>query len=133
MREIYIKDQFPKKKKVEIRSVEVGDDEEEAENAFQVQPIENEEEVVEEQTSSNHEPKDLVKVKFEKFVQLVANHDFKTVMQKHPDEDVIVKTDLLADLANAHNEDDGNKNWHIILAAGIILGIIAAYILFKFF
>lgn len=129
MREIHIRDESSRRKKGESsKNVEVIE-ETEAENTFDVNPLE-----AKKIESENVEgAKDYVKVKFEKFVELMANHDFKSVLQKHADEDMILKTNLLTDLANAHTDEGKNKNWPVIFAIGIVLGIIAAYILFKFF
>jgi len=77
---------------------------------------------------------DKVKVKFEKFVQLVATHDFEEVMENHPEEDIIISTDLLADLANAHEEDDenGGRKLPVIFLIGVILGIVVTYLLIQY-
>ena len=80
-----------------------------------------------------HEPGDKVKVRFENFVQLVATHDFEGVMKAHADEDIVVSTNLLTDLANAHEEEprEGKKT-PIILIVGILIGIIVTYVLIRF-
>lgn len=77
------------------------------------------------------EPSDRVKVRFEKLVQLIATHNFQEVIKLHPEEDVILSTNLLADLANAHEESTGEKKMPVILAVGVIIGVAIAYILFK--
>lgn len=79
-------------------------------------------------------PSDAVKVKFSKFIQLVATHDFEEVMKQHGDEDVAISGDLLTDLANSHEEasrDQGRK-LSIILLAGIIIGIVITYLVTRF-
>ena len=73
---------------------------------------------------------DRVKVKFDKFVNLIATHAYEEIFEKYNDEDVIVSTDLLADLANAHEEKQMGKMPFIFLF-GILLGILAAYFLMK--
>lgn len=76
---------------------------------------------------------DKVKVKFEKFVQLVATHDFEEVMKKHAEEDIVMSTNLLTDLANAHVEEEGHgKKIPIFLIVGIIIGIVATYLIIRF-
>lgn len=83
--------------------------------------------------AESKEARDKVKVKFEKFVQLVATHDFEEVMQKHADEDIILSTNLLIDLANAHEEEEtGNKKLPIFLVVGIIIGVVITYLLIRF-
>lgn len=80
------------------------------------------------------EPGDKVRVNFEKFVQLVATHDFEEVMKAHAKEDIILSTNLLTDLANAHEEDEPSSSSRlpIIFAVGMLLGIVIAYIIIRF-
>ena len=79
------------------------------------------------------EPGEKVKVKFEKFVQLVATHDFEGVMKRHAEEDIIVSTNLLTDLANAHEEQPSeNKKMPIIFIVGIIIGVALTYFIVRF-
>ena len=73
---------------------------------------------------------DRVKVKFDKFVNLIATHAYEEIFEKYNNEDVIVSTDLLADLANSHEEKQMGKTPFIFLF-GILLGILAAYFLMK--
>ncbi len=73
---------------------------------------------------------DRVKVKFDKFVNLIATHAYEEIFEKYNDEDVIVSTDLLADLANAHEEKQIGKT-HFLFLFGILLGIVATYFLMK--
>jgi len=131
MREIHIKDDSKKTAsgRVSRKNVEPI----EAENEFEVQTIEEEEAPKFVNTSLEDEAKDYVKVKFRNFVQLIANHDFKSVIDRHTEDDIVMKSDLLTDLANAHSEEKKDGNQPIVLAIGILLGIAAAYILFKFF
>lgn len=79
------------------------------------------------------EPGEKVRVKFENFVQLVATHDFEEVMKKHGDEDVIMTTNLLADLANAHEEaENPGKKIPIYIVVGILIGVVVTYLLIRF-
>ena len=75
-------------------------------------------------------PHEKVKLKFEKFVALVASHDYEDVFDRHRNEDVIISTDLLTDLANAH-EEKGDRKIPLIFIFGIILGIVITWILLK--
>lgn len=72
-----------------------------------------------------------VKIKFDKFVNLIATHAYEEIFENHLDEDVIVSTDLLADLANAHEEKEGNKKIPIFFFIGILLGVVIAWILLR--
>lgn len=83
---------------------------------------------------SELEPSDYVKVRFTKFVQLVATHNFEQAMKEHGDEDVIVPTNLLTDLANAHEEapQENKKKLPLIFLVGIVIGIIVTYIVLRF-
>ncbi len=80
------------------------------------------------------EPSEKVKVKFEKFVQLVATHDFEDVMKRHAEEDIILSTNLLTDLANAHEEQEpqSGKKLPIIFIIGIIIGVVLTYLVIRF-
>lgn len=79
------------------------------------------------------EPGEKVKVNFEKFVHLVATHDFEEVMKKHEGEDIIVSTNLLTDLANAHEEEpDHSRKIPIFFIVGIIVGIVVTYLIVRF-
>ncbi len=79
------------------------------------------------------EPSDKIKVKFEKFVQLVATHDFEGVLSKYKDEDIIMSSNLLTDLASAHEEvETHNPRIPIWVISGIIVGIIITYLILRF-
>lgn len=76
---------------------------------------------------------DYVKVKFGKFVQLVASHDFEEVIKARGEEDVLVGSNLLTDLANAHEErSDETRKLPVMFLVGIILGIIITYLVMQF-
>lgn len=78
------------------------------------------------------EPGERIKVKFEKFVQLVATHDFEGALKKHADEDIIVNSNLLTDLANSHEEEAGEgKKFSIFLIVGIIIGIVISFLILR--
>ena len=83
--------------------------------------------------AKTHEPGEKVKVKFSKFVHLVATHDFEGVMKQHENEDIILSTNLLTDLANAHEEipSEGRKI-PLFFIVGIIVGIAVTYIVVRF-
>ena len=74
---------------------------------------------------------DKVKVKFDKFVNLIASHAYEEIFDKHMNDDVIISTDLLTDLANAHEEKTDGKKMPVVLLVGILLGFVVAYLLLK--
>lgn len=76
-------------------------------------------------------PSDKVKVKFDKFVNLIATHAYQEIFDKHLDEDVIISTDLLADLANAHEEKEDGKKLPMYFLVGIVLGVIVTWFILK--
>jgi len=80
-----------------------------------------------------HEPSDKVRVKFGKFVQLVATHAFEEVMKRHADQDIILSTNLLTDLANAHEEEEPEQNRRvpIFFIVGILVGIVVTYLIVR--
>lgn len=75
-------------------------------------------------------PHDKVKVKFDNFVNLVATHAYEEIFNKHSGEDIIVSTDLLADLANAHEERKDRKTPFMFIF-GIVLGVVLAWLLLR--
>lgn len=74
------------------------------------------------------EPKDFVKVKFSKFVQLVSTHDFTEVIDNNENEDVILSSNLLADLAGSHDQKEERKI-PLVFLVGLAIGVILTYIL----
>ena len=74
------------------------------------------------------EPRDLIKVKFEKFVQLVATKDFLSVLERNKNEDVILSSNLLTELASAV-EEKGERKSPVIFLVGLALGVIVTYLL----
>lgn len=72
-----------------------------------------------------------VKVSFENFVQLVANHNYEAIIKKNKEESVIISSNVLADLANAHEEEE-ERRIPAIFIIGVVLGIVITYILLTF-
>lgn len=73
---------------------------------------------------------DWVRIQFAKFVQLVANHSFIDVVDKNAEEIIIVSSNLLTDLANAHDRVRERRT-PLIFLAGIGIGIVLTYIILK--
>lgn len=121
-----------------------GNDSSDDDAEFKIEHIEEEAAVVEdEQVIGNLEavsvgeaeeatlkPHTKVKVKFDKFVNLVASHAYEEVFDQHIDEDIIVSTDLLTDLANAH-EEKSDRKMPMIFLVGIILGVGLTWLLLR--
>jgi hypothetical protein len=76
-------------------------------------------------------PSDKVKVKFDKFVNLIATHAYQEIFDKHLDDDVIISTDLLTDLANAHEDKEDGKKIPTFFVIGIVLGVIVTWFILK--
>jgi hypothetical protein len=72
-----------------------------------------------------------VTVKFGNFVNLVANHDYDSILANNKDEEVIMSSDLLSELANAHEQGE-EKRIPAIFIIGVVLGIVITYILLTF-
>lgn len=82
--------------------------------------------------TTQQEPSDKIKVKFEKFVQLVATHDFGGVLKKYGDEDIVISSNLLTDLASAHEEVETHPTKiPVWIISGVIIGIIITYIILR--
>lgn len=78
--------------------------------------------------SQPQEPKEQVKVSFSKFVQLVNSHDCDNVIKNHPDDPVILSSDLLAELAGTHDEKE-EKKVPLVFLVGLAIGVVITYIL----
>lgn len=81
--------------------------------------------------NASMKPSDKVKVKFDKFVNLIATHAYQEIFDKHLDDDVIISTDLLTDLANAHEDKEDGKKIPVFFVIGIVLGVIVTWIILK--
>ena len=111
----------------------------EEEDSFVVNHIEESEEdnaahaIMRESRVVKQEPEaaEKVKVSFDNFVKLVANHNFEDVIDKNKEEDVIVSSNLLADLANAHEQEE-ERRIPAIFIIGVLLGIVITYILLTY-
>lgn len=73
-------------------------------------------------------PRDLVKVKFAKFVQLVTSRDCADVIDANLDEDVVMSSNLLTELAGAHDERE-EKKIPLVFLVGLAIGVVLTYIL----
>ncbi len=74
------------------------------------------------------EPKELVKVKFAKFVQLVTARDCSEVIAAHEDTDIVMSSNLLTELAGAHDEHEERKI-PLVFLVGLAIGVVLTYIL----
>jgi len=73
-------------------------------------------------------PRDVVKVKFVKFVQLVSSRDCSDVVDANLDEDVVISSNLLTELAGAHDERE-EKKIPLVFLVGLAIGVVLTYIL----
>ncbi len=81
----------------------------------------------------DREPGELVKVRFDKFVQLVATHNFEEVLKNHAEEDIVMNSNLLMDLASAHEDTDDSKKQSAMIGVGVLIGLVVALVMFKLF
>lgn len=72
-----------------------------------------------------------VKVKFSKFATLVANNNFQNVIDRNEDEDIIISSNLLTDLAGSYEKEE-ERRIPAIFIVGMVLGIVITYILLTF-
>ncbi|PIR54937.1 hypothetical protein COU74_04335 [Candidatus Peregrinibacteria bacterium CG10_big_fil_rev_8_21_14_0_10_36_19] len=82
-------------------------------------------------SSNSAEPSDKIKVKFDKFVNLIATHAYEDVVEKHKNQDIIMSTDLLTDLANAFEENHDKKTPVTFMIAGLVIGVIITWLILK--
>ena len=109
--------------KVKLNKLNQFEEEDTGIENVQTSPISDKEE-------AELKPRDKVKVKFDKFVNLIATHAYEEIIDKHMDQDIIMGTDLLADLASA-TEEKSDRKIPAIFLFGILLGVIFTWILFK--
>ncbi len=62
------------------------------------------------------------------FFDEVANHNFDEVVKNNENEEVILSSNLLTDLAGAHDER-GEKKFPIVFLVGLAIGVVLTYIL----
>lgn len=72
---------------------------------------------------------DYVKITFDRFVTLVANHSFLDVVERNEKEEVILSTNLLTDLANARGFRP-NTRGPLMVLGGVVLGLLIGYYFF---
>jgi len=73
-------------------------------------------------------PKDFIKVKFSKFVQLVSSRDYMEILERNKDENIILSSNLLTELAGSIDEKS-EKRVPVIFLVGLAIGIVLTYIL----
>jgi len=116
---------------IKIPDEELEDDEE-AEGETEDLEMEDDfpglEEELENDVVSEDEPASRVKITFGRFVKLVANHSFLDVVERNADQEIIISTNLLTDLANAHDGQNERK-LPIVFILGIVIGVALTYIL----
>lgn len=91
--------------------------------------VEFERKEIESENGAEQKPSRQVGVSFGRFVLLVANHSFEEVVERNKDEEVIISTNLLTDLANARRAAPQQKG-SLLALAGAVLGILVGYFLF---
>lgn len=96
------------------------------------EPIEFEKKAIEEEVSPSVSPNasNYVKITFDRFVTLVANHSFLEVVERNKNEEVILSTNLLTDLANARRFSPRTRG-PLMVIAGLAFGILLGYFLFQ--
>jgi len=77
-----------------------------------------------------HEPGEKVKVKLGKFLDMITRAENDDFFQEHENQEIILNTEFLADLASM-GDGKKDKKWFLIFIGGIILGLVVAYFLFK--
>jgi hypothetical protein len=77
----------------------------------------------------------MVRVRFDKFLTLLSKYDYEVALQKFFMQEIIVTTDLLADLASPPEqeilEEEPKKFPYFILIGGVLLGVIFTWLILK--
>lgn len=76
------------------------------------------------------DPKDVIKVKFATFVQLVASRDVADVIDVHRDQEIIMSSNLLTELASTGDTRE-EKKIPLVFLVGIAIGVVLTYIFFS--
>ena len=75
-----------------------------------------------------------ISVKFPKFIQLVATHDFDEIIERHKYEDLVISSDLLVDLAgSAPVSEEVHESKFSWVFLGLMMGLIGTSIVFLVF
>ncbi len=77
----------------------------------------------------------MVRVRFDKFLTLLSKYDYEMALAKFTTQEIIITTDLLADLANPPEPEEileePKKFPYWILVGGVILGVFISWLIFK--
>lgn len=77
----------------------------------------------------------MVRVRFDKFLTLLSKYEYEAMLAKFTTQEIIITTDLLADLANPPEDSDAvaeeKKFPYWILVGGIVLGVFLSWLIFK--
>jgi hypothetical protein len=74
--------------------------------------------------------KDLIKVKFGTFVQLISNRDIQDLFEANADKNIIMHSDLLTELASSRDKREERKI-PLVFLVGIAIGVVLTYIFFS--
>jgi hypothetical protein len=127
-----VEENYSEENVMEINKLESGIDYQPARPPrMSVTAVEDEEEApLKIQPMIEQEPKDTIKVKFGKFVQLVSNHDFTDVIETHAEDEIVMSSNLLTDLAGASDKKEERKI-PLVFLIGIVIGVVLTYIFFS--
>ena len=94
----------------------------------EMEEVEEEVEQVLAQVPQDVAPLDFVNVKFSKFVQLVSSRDCSEVVNANMDENVVISSNLLAELAGTHDGGE-EKKIPLVFLIGLAIGVVLTYFL----
>lgn len=75
-------------------------------------------------------PRDLIKVRFGTFVNLVANHEMDEVVAENAEKELIMEANLLTELASSRDQREERKV-PLVFLVGIAIGVVLTYIFFS--
>ncbi len=78
----------------------------------------------------NIPPKDIIKVRFGTFVNLVTNHDMEEVVAENAEKELIMEANLLTELASSRDQRE-ERRVPLVFLVGIALGVVLTYIFFS--
>ena len=93
---------------------------------------ENVEDTIDEiQKITDSAPRDIIKVRFDKFVQLVLSKDIEEILDLNSDQEIIMSSNLLTDLAGSEGDVKEEKRTPLVFIVGIAMGVIITYLFFS--
>ena len=74
--------------------------------------------------------RDLIKVKFGTFVNLISNRDLEDIFEANVDQNIVMSSNLLTEMASSRDKREERKI-PLVFLVGIAIGVVLTYIFFS--